>query len=116
MSVVESDGAVDMQGPFEGPRADLGRRARATDTIIIVGAVVAALYFGRDVLVPIALAILLSFVLAPLVEGFARLHTGKVAAVFLSVFLAFAVLAASARSSADKWRNSPTTYPNINRS
>jgi predicted PurR-regulated permease PerM len=92
MSVVESDGAVDMQGPFEGPRADLGRRARATDTIIIVGAVVAALYFGRDVLVPIALAILLSFVLAPLVEGFARLHTGKVAAVFLSVFLAFAVL------------------------
>jgi predicted PurR-regulated permease PerM len=92
MSVVESDGSVDVQGPFEGPRADLGRRARATDTIIIVGAVVAALYFGRDVLVPIALAILLSFVLAPVVEGFARLRTGKVAAVLLSVFLAFAVL------------------------
>jgi predicted PurR-regulated permease PerM len=92
MSVVESDGAVDVQGPFEGARADLGRRARATDTIIIVGAVIAALYFGRDVLVPIALAILLSFVLAPVVEAFARLHTGKVAAVLLSVFLAFAVL------------------------
>jgi predicted PurR-regulated permease PerM len=91
MSVVESDGSV-VQGPFDGPRADLGRRARATDTIIIVGAVIAALYFGRDVLVPIALAILLSFVLAPVVEAFARLHTGKVAAVLLSVFLAFAVL------------------------
>jgi predicted PurR-regulated permease PerM len=92
MSVVESDGSTDVQGPFDGPRADLGRRARATDTIIIVVAVVAALYFGRDVLVPIALAILLSFVLAPVVEAFARLRTGKVAAVLLSVFLAFAVL------------------------
>jgi predicted PurR-regulated permease PerM len=29
---------------------------------------VAALYFGREVLVPIALALLLSFVLAPLVR------------------------------------------------
>ena len=92
MSVVESDGSVEVQGPFDGPRADLGRRARATDTIIIVVAVVAALYFGREVLVPITLAILLSFVLAPVVEGFARLRTGKVAAVFLSVFLAFGVL------------------------
>jgi predicted PurR-regulated permease PerM len=92
MSVVESDGSLDVQGPFDGPRADLGRRARATDTIIIVVAVVAALYFGREVLVPIALAILLSFVLAPVVEAFARLRTGKVAAVLLSVFLAFAVL------------------------
>ena len=85
--------SADVTGPFDGPRADLGRRARATDTVIIVSAVIAALYFGHDVLVPIALAILLSFVLAPVVEGFTRLHTGKVAAVLLSVFLAFAVLA-----------------------
>ena len=55
----------DAMNPFSGARADLGKRAKATDTIIIVGAVIAALYFGHDVLVPIALAVLLSFVLAP---------------------------------------------------
>ena len=36
--------------------------------ILVVGGIVAALYFARDVLVPIALAVLLSFVLAPLVR------------------------------------------------
>ncbi len=41
----------------------------ATLTVVLLGViVVAALYFGREVLVPIALAVLLSFVLAPLVR------------------------------------------------
>jgi predicted PurR-regulated permease PerM len=78
--------------PFRGPRADLGRRARATDTIIIVVAVVAALYFGHDVLVPIALAVLLSFVLTPVTVALARLHIGRVASVLVAVALAFAIL------------------------
>ena len=40
----------------------------------IVGAViVATLYFAREILVPIALAVLLSFVLAPLVKLFQRI-------------------------------------------
>jgi predicted PurR-regulated permease PerM len=33
-------------------------------TVLVGGAIVAALYFGREVLLPIALAVLLSFVLA----------------------------------------------------
>ena len=37
-------------------------------TVLLAVVVVSALYFGREVLVPIALAILLSFVLAPLVR------------------------------------------------
>ena len=44
------------RNPFSGPRADLGRRAEATDTIIIGVAVVAGLYFGREVLVPMSIA------------------------------------------------------------
>ena len=40
------------RNPFSGPRADLGRRAQTTDTIIIGVAVIAGLYFGREVLVP----------------------------------------------------------------
>lgn len=84
--------STEVRGPFNGPRADLGRRARATDTTIIVAAVIGGLYFGRDILVPIALAVLLSFVLAPVVVAFSRLHIGKVASVLLTVFIAFLLL------------------------
>src|SRR5215470_7876713 len=37
-------------------------------TIVVAVVVVAALYYGRGVLIPITLAVLLSFVLSPLVE------------------------------------------------
>jgi predicted PurR-regulated permease PerM len=84
--------SAEVKSPFSGDRADLGRRSRATDTIIIVVAVIAALYFGREVLVPIALAVLLSFVLAPVVVALVRLRLGKVASVLLTVFVAFGVL------------------------
>ena len=58
---------------FSGPRADLNRRAETTDTIIIGVAVVAGLYFpGREVLVPMSIAILLSFVLAPVTDVLSR--------------------------------------------
>lgn len=78
--------------PFIGPRAQLGGGARPADTVIIVAAVVAGLYFGRDVLVPIALAVLLSFVLARVATAFGRLGIGRVPSVILAVFLAFLVL------------------------
>ena len=78
--------------PFSGARADLGGRARATDTIIIVAAIVVGLAFGRDILVPIAIAVLLSFVLAPLTEALTRLRIGQVASVLLAVTFAFALL------------------------
>jgi predicted PurR-regulated permease PerM len=93
MTGFDNDGSVQTKGPFNGPRADLGRRAQATDTIIIGGAVIAALYFGHEVLVPIALAVLLSFVLAPVAAMLARAHIGRTVSVLLSVFLAFAILA-----------------------
>lgn len=46
---------------------------------------VAALYFGRDIFLPFALAILLSFLLAPPVEWLRRLRMPRVAAVLLVV-------------------------------
>ena len=49
--------------------------------------VIAALYFAREVLIPITLAILLSFLLAPLVELFRRWHLGRVPSVLLAVIL-----------------------------
>jgi len=55
---------------------------------------VAALYFGREVFVPVALAILFSFVLAPLVKGLQKLRVPRALAVFVVVLIAFATLAA----------------------
>ncbi|MGJ4885534.1 MULTISPECIES: AI-2E family transporter [unclassified Bradyrhizobium] len=54
--------------------------------------IIALLYFGRDILVPVALAILLSFVLAPLVAQLQRLRAPRGLAVVSVVVLAFVVI------------------------
>ena len=91
MSDAKREPPGDALSPFSGARADLGRRADATDTVIIVAAIVLGLFFARDVLVPIAIAVLLSFVLAPVTGALTRLRIGKVAAVLLAVALAFVI-------------------------
>ncbi|MGI4880506.1 MAG: AI-2E family transporter [Janthinobacterium lividum] len=56
---------------------------------LAVGVVsVAALYLARDVLVPIMLAILLSFILSPVVELLQRLRLPRVPSVVLAVIIA----------------------------
>jgi len=74
--------------PFSGPRADLGRCAQTTDTIIIGVAVVAGLYFGWEVLVLMSIAVLLSFVLVPVADALSRLRIGGVASVLGAIALA----------------------------
>jgi predicted PurR-regulated permease PerM len=56
------------------------------------GLVVAALYWGQKILIPLALAMLLSFVLAPLVSRLERRGLGRRPAVLLVVALAFGLL------------------------
>jgi predicted PurR-regulated permease PerM len=58
-------------------------------TVLTIGLVVAFLYFARDVIVPIALAVLLSFLLAPAVRWLRRWQMGRVTAVTLTVLIAF---------------------------
>jgi predicted PurR-regulated permease PerM len=58
-------------------------------TFLTLGLVVAALYFAREVLVPFALAVLLSFLLAPAVRLLRRLRAGRVTAVGVTVVVAF---------------------------
>lgn len=58
-------------------------------TAIIVALIIAGLYVGREMFVPIALAILLSFVLAPPVERLEALHVPRSAAVPIVVVAAF---------------------------
>lgn len=63
-------------------------------TLAVSVVIVAALYFGREVLIPITLAVLLSFVLAPLVDLFRRLHLGRTPSVLLSVMVAIGIILA----------------------
>ena len=63
----------------------------AFNNFVIVAIVVAALYFTREILAPIALAILLSFVLAPLAKIFQRWHLPRSLAVVITVAGALAI-------------------------
>lgn len=70
--------------------------ARATPglAIVVVVAAVAALYYGREVLLPITLAVLLSFLLSPLVELLRRAWLGRILSVIVAVVLAVAIILA----------------------
>lgn len=61
-------------------------------TLITFVVVVAVLKLGRDVLIPIALATLLAFLLTPLVVRLRRWRVPKVPAVIVSVAFAFTVI------------------------
>ena len=58
----------------------------------VAALIIAALYVGREVFVPIALAILLSFVLAPLIRLLQRVHVPRAIAVISVVLIAFAAI------------------------
>jgi hypothetical protein len=62
-------------------------------TVVVGVVVVAALYFGREVFIPIVLAILLSFVLAPLVDLLRRIRIPRAPAVILAVLVALGLIA-----------------------
>lgn len=81
---------------FGPQRADLPQQGAASAllTLATVAIVIGALYFGRDVFVPLALAMLLSFALAPLVRWLRRLSLPNVPAVLTVVVCAFLVILA----------------------
>ena len=64
----------------------------AVATAILAVIIISMLYFGRDIFVPVALAILLSFVLAPLVGILQRIHVPRGLAVVSVVILAFSMI------------------------
>jgi predicted PurR-regulated permease PerM len=64
----------------------------AMATAILAFIIITTLYFGREIFVPIALAILLSFVLAPLVGILQRIRVPRGLAVVSVVIIAFALI------------------------
>lgn len=80
------------QEKFSGPRLGNG----GVGTLVGFIAIVAMLYFGRDVFVPVALAVLLSFVLSPVILVLRRVkvpRTMSVVVVMVVAFLAVIMLA-----------------------
>lgn len=69
---------------------------RAVSTVVVAAAVVAALYFGREFLIPLALAVLISFALAPLVMRLRRIGLPRIPAVLACVVVVTLVVGAFA--------------------
>ncbi|WP_292588389.1 AI-2E family transporter [Mesorhizobium sp.] len=72
--------------------ASRGHPRTALPTVASVVVMVAALYFGREVFLPIAVALLLTFAIAPVVSSLKRAGVPRIAAVIASVAGAFAAL------------------------
>lgn len=66
-----------------------GNSAALIGNLVFGVVAVGALYLGREVFVPVALAILLSFALAPMVLLLRRCHLGRVPSVIAVVVIAF---------------------------
>ena len=66
----------------------------ALGAALLVLVLAAILYLGRDIFVPLALAILVSFMLAPCVRALQRVGVPQAAAVPITVLTAFGALAA----------------------
>lgn len=64
--------------PAAGPQTDVVRLAAG---LIVVTIIIAALYLGKDVLIPLAVAFLISFALGPLVSWFCRIGLSRLLSV-----------------------------------
>ncbi|HLY56264.1 MAG TPA: AI-2E family transporter [Stellaceae bacterium] len=82
--------------PASGPSAPRAPRdfGPALNLLVFL-AVVAALYLAREVLIPLALALLLSILLAPLVGVLKKLRLGRVSSVLFAVLFALGVIGAT---------------------
>ena len=75
---------ADQAPEFDGrTRADLPPGVFGMLAVLVTATVIAVLYFAREVFVPITLAVLLSFLLAPGVRWLRRLGVGRITAVVL---------------------------------
>jgi predicted PurR-regulated permease PerM len=63
-------------------------------SLVPAAIVVAALYFGRPVLLPLAVGILFAFALAPLVSRLRRFGAGRILAVLIAAMLALGITGA----------------------
>src|SRR5580704_10135853 len=63
-------------------------------TLVGIVVVIAGLYFGRQVLIPLALAVVLAFLLAPVVRVLEKVRLGRALSVLTVLVFSFALMAA----------------------
>ena len=80
------------RSPFPLLTTPSDARTATLQGLLIGAIVIAALYFGREVLLPLALAILLSFVLTPPLLLLRKIKVPRVVAVAIVVTTAFAII------------------------
>jgi len=71
-----------------------GQKKQTGLVLVTMVAVIAVLHFAEDVLVPVALAMMMAFLLAPLVTRVERWGANRTVAVALTTLVAFALLGA----------------------
>ncbi|HZV35019.1 MAG TPA: AI-2E family transporter [Verrucomicrobiae bacterium] len=89
-----SNSVEDREKEPEKPVVSEARSSPERNVAILLSVflVVAALRLLRELFLPLALAVLFSFLLSPLVTRFRRLHLWRVPSVFIAVFIGFAIL------------------------
>ena len=86
-------GAPNAQGAARVPPVS-APELKSLLSIAVAAVVIAALYFGHDVLIPIVLAVMLSFVLSPVVGFLERLRLWRAPAVIVTVLAALGLIGA----------------------
>lgn len=79
--------------------------------LLFAVAIIAALHFGQDIFIPLAVAVLLSFVLAPLVRLLRRIYLPRLLSVLLVVTVAFLMVAGIFGVVADQLRDLASNLP-----
>jgi predicted PurR-regulated permease PerM len=85
---IHPDGAIEDRMPR---RSTLLKRSRL-NLFVAACLAVAVLYFAQEVLIPLVLAVLLTFLLAPVVRWLERKGLGRIPAVLATVVIAFAFI------------------------
>src|SRR3569833_1079080 len=67
------------------PSTSASASGMPVESLIIVGVVTAALYLGRGIAIPVAIAVLISFSLGPAVSWLHRRHFGRIPAILAVV-------------------------------
>ncbi|HSE84006.1 MAG TPA: AI-2E family transporter [Thermodesulfobacteriota bacterium] len=74
------------------PYERLGNSSNKSGILVTIVLVVAILYFAKEILIPLALSVLLSFLLSPIVRQLQRLGLSRIPAVLITTFLSFAII------------------------
>jgi predicted PurR-regulated permease PerM len=91
-----------------------GRSSWPSVTVLLASIVlvIGVLYWSRGILIPIALAILLTFILAPIITFLGRLKMGRTSSVVLIVILTFVLLGAIGTMITSEFRSLGDELPN----